>query len=234
MNIVIQCAASKHPGGSFKTRSGETVCFVANPKIASELAPRPGYIYATPDDPCADAPGYTWRQRLEEYVLNEPKNPLGLLDAYELYNPSFNPLIYSNLAERFREKTFILSAGWGLVQANYPIPTYNITFSSQAKKNKPWAYCASPSSYRYFQQIPAQNNDPVVFVGGRDYLPVFRSLVERLHRRTIVFAKAGDSAGKVRRMLPLEWEVRPFQSEHSRTWHYECAAALSSGALTLD
>ena len=230
MNIVIQCAASKQPGGSLKTKGGQTVCFVANPELASRT---PDCIYARPDDLCdRAAPGHSWRQDVEE---NGPKNPLGLLEAYKLYNPTRHPKVYEQLVERFTEKkVFILSAGWGMIRADYPTPTYNITFSSQAKKRKPWVYRASRSEYQDFQQIPVCGNDPIVFVGGRDYLPLFQSLIEQLKRRTIVFAKAGESADKVRKMLPRAWEVRPFQSENNRTWHYECAEALAYGALSLD
>jgi hypothetical protein len=244
MNIVIQCAASKHRGGSLKTKGGQTVRFVANPELASKLAPLPpDCVYRRPDDPCLDAPGYTWLQRLEEYVLNEPKNPLGLLEAYKLYNPTLHPKVYEQLVERFtKQKVFILSAGWGMIRANYPTPAYNITFSSQAGKNssppkkneKPWVYRPPRSECQYFQQVPVQGNDPIVFVGSLDYLLVFRRLVECLHRRTIVFTYGENCATKARKKLPREWEVRPFQSEHSRTWHYECAEALAHGALSLD
>lgn len=226
MNIVIQRAASKHPGGSLKTTGGQKVCFVANPDLASRT---PGCIYARPDDPSGE--GVSWRQRQEEYVSTQTGNPLGLLKAYELYEPP----PYAQLVKRFTEKkVFILSAGWGLIRADYPTPAYNITFSYQAKKKNPSAYCASRCGYQYFQQIPRHANDPIVFLGGMDYIPVFRSLVESLNRRTIVFAKDGAPTEKVRRMLPRQWEVRPFQTKRVQNWHYDCAVALANGTLTLE
>ncbi len=226
MNIVIQCAASKHHGGSLKTKGGQTVCFVANPELASRT---PDCIYARPDDPSGE--GGSWRQRQEEYVSKQAGNPLGLLKAYQLYKPK----PYALLVERFTEKkVFILSAGWGMIRADYPTPAYDITFNSRAKEKNPSAYCTSRVGYKYFQQIPESENDPIVFLGGKGYLPLFHSLVAPLNRRTIVFVRAGASAEPARGSLPSSWEVRHFRTPVLTNWHYECAAALACGALSLD
>jgi hypothetical protein len=226
MNIVIQCAGSKHPGGSLKTRNGQKVCFVANPELASRI---PGCIFARPDDQSGE--GGTWRQRLEDHVSKQAGNPLGLLKAYQLYKPK----PYALLVERFTEKkVFILSAGWGMIRADYPTPDYDITFNSGAKKKNPSAYCTSRVGYKYFQQIPEGDNEPIVFLGGKGYLPLFQSLVAPLNRRTVVFVRAGVSAEPTRGTFPRNWEVRHFRTPLLTNWHYECAEALGYGALSLD
>src|SRR4051794_13666181 len=115
MIITIQCAATKKPGArSMSRRDGMNVMFVARP----ELAPSEGtVVFARPDD-VSDTPPLTWRQRLEKYN-SEGTNPLGLLPSYQLYtHPIYEQLVSTFGAAQIR----ILSAGWGLVRADYLLP----------------------------------------------------------------------------------------------------------------
>ena len=111
MIVVIQCAGSKRKNAGFlKTKDGRTVSFVARP----ELAPPASCVYARPDD-ASDAGG-TWRDQLLAYNASPGNNPLRLLPAFELYEND----IYRALVKRFGvENTYILSAGWGLIDASF-------------------------------------------------------------------------------------------------------------------
>jgi hypothetical protein len=84
------------------------------------------WLYAHPDGR-SDVPGQTWRQQLVAYNTSARDNPLGLLEAYRLYkNPVYDELVVAyGLAN-----VFILSAGWGLIRADYLLPDYDITFTS--------------------------------------------------------------------------------------------------------
>lgn len=228
MDIVIQCAANKDPNaGCLQTIDGQRVQFVAQPRLGPK---RTGVIYAQPDDP-SDTPGFSWRERLEKYVVeNGQDNPLELARAYELYRPS----AYGKLVKRFGSKNvFILSAGWGLIRADYLTPAYDVTFSRAAKKKKPMAYLTSGKSYQYFQQIPQKRSGPIVFIGGRDYVALFESLTATLNRERIVFTRASDSSTASRSKVPAGIEERPFAVLASTNWHYQCAQALVSGKLKI-
>ena len=58
--------------------------FVAHPEQAPSSTE---WLYAHPDG-VSDVPGQTWRQQLVSYNANPRDNPLGLLEAYRLYQKS--------------------------------------------------------------------------------------------------------------------------------------------------
>jgi hypothetical protein len=122
MIVVIQCAARKRENaGCLQTRDGRRVIFVGDPASAPA---REGSLYARPDDPSDD--NGTWRDVLVRN--NENLNPLGLLPASELYANE----AYRALAAKFgKEKTYILSAGWGLIPASLPTPYYDIPLQQE-------------------------------------------------------------------------------------------------------
>jgi hypothetical protein len=67
------------------------------------------------------------------YNRNPGNNPLGLVPAFELYANE----TYRSLVEQCgTENTYILSAGWGLINAAFLTPYYDITFSAAADPYK--------------------------------------------------------------------------------------------------
>jgi hypothetical protein len=156
MMVVIQCAGTKRENaGHLKTQDGTPVSFVAHPDFAP---PSGSYVYARPDD-ASDAGG-TWRDQLLAYNTNPGDNPLGLLPAFELYEND----IYRALVKKFGvEKTYILSAGWGLIEAAFLTPTYDITLSAQAdnfvRRQKRDPFCD-------LSRIPSNTTEQVVCFGG--------------------------------------------------------------------
>jgi hypothetical protein len=127
MIVVIQCAASKaHGAGHFLTPAGVPVTFVAHPKIAPV---DDQHLYARPDDDCGS--GKSWRDVLLDYNNAPRGNPLGLLPAYRLYE---NP-VYERLGDKVGiANVYILSAGWGLIRADFLTPYCDITFSASARQ----------------------------------------------------------------------------------------------------
>ena len=124
MIVVIQCAASKRPQAGRMVASGQPVHFVAHPQKAPNILDR---IYAHQDDRTRD--GSTWRRLVAEYNKNPGNNPLGLYPAFDLYKRD----IYRRLVDKFDLKNvYILSAGWGLIRADFLTPSYDITFSGSA------------------------------------------------------------------------------------------------------
>jgi hypothetical protein len=166
MIFVIQCAASKRSdAGHLVTSSGEPVDFVAHPKMAPRNS---GRVYARPDDLLED--GTSWRQLLQRYNENPGGNPLHLYPAYQLYQNQ----TYGLLVDRFGSNTvYILSAGWGLVRADYLLPYYDITFSPSAEVYK---RRRKSDSYEDFRLLLGDIDRDMVFFGGLDYLPLFCSL----------------------------------------------------------
>ena len=215
MIIVIQCAASKKPeAGHLQRCDGRQVLFVADPDNApaDKL-----YVYARPDD-IADT-GNSWREELIRYNDEPNNNPLGLLPAWQLYENR----TYEMLAERFGAKClYILSAGWGLIAADFLTPAYDITFSASAN-----AYKRRRKKDRYddLRMLPDETEDPVIFVGGKDYTGLFCELTRNARGPRHLFynsATAPKAPGCV---------LERFNTTTRTNWHYECARALIQGDL---
>jgi hypothetical protein len=218
MKIVIQCAASKDPAaGMMKTSEGSPVLFVADPARAPV---RTDAEYARPDDSAED--GHRWRDVLRLYNLQSGNNPLGLLPAWHLYRHQ----AYGRLVERFGEaNVFILSAGWGLIRADFLTPSYDITFSAQAE---PFKRRRSSDAYADFNMLEGQQDEPVAYFGGKDYLKLFCRLTDNNEgRRIVVFNTAAE---------PQAHGVQ-FVRYHTTTrtnWHYEAVNAFLDGAFVAD
>src|SRR5690349_10583044 len=121
MIVVMQCAASKRAAaGHLLSSRGEPVRFVANPAIAPA---DPYCVYARPDDLSSD--GKSWRRILLDCNRDPGRNAFHLYPAYQLYEND----LYGRFVDRFGlENVFILSAGWGLIRADFLTPSYDITF----------------------------------------------------------------------------------------------------------
>ena len=69
--------------------------------------------------------------------------------------------------------------------------------------------------------------EPVVFLGGKDYVPLFQSVTKSIRGTRIIFhnsAAAPDAPDCV--------SIR-FETRTRTNWHYECARALIQGALDI-
>ena len=218
MNIVIQCAGSKNVrAGSMRQRDGRKVSFVARPVEA----PHDGdLVYAHPDD-LADSTA-TWREELIAYNENPGTNPLGLLPAWNLYSPA----IYRDLKEKYGlRRLYILSAGWGLIPADFLLPHYDITFLGSAVKYKRRGK-VDASRFRDFRMLDSASNDPVVFFGGKDYVSLFCDLTRSTKGPRHVFYKAKE-------INALGCRLIPYETRRSTNWHYECACEFMTERLEL-
>jgi hypothetical protein len=217
MIVVIQCAASKRPNaGRLRARDGRPVLFVANPDMAP---PDSDQLYARPDD-LSDA-GVSWRQLLLRRNLEAQANPLGLTRAWELYE---HP-VYRRLVEWFgADKVYILSAGWGLIGANFLTPDYDITYSASAE---PYKRRRKSDACRDFCMIAKDNTESILFFGGKDYVTLFCNLTKEMNGTRRIFynsATAPDAPG---------CNLIRYQTSTRTNWHYECTGAFLDGRITV-
>lgn len=225
MHVVIQCAATKCPeAGTFRTADGRWVAFVADPAAAPSA---PDTLYAHPDD-LSDQPSATWRQRVEAENAPGGANSWGLLPAGDLYRPR----IYRALVERYgRERVFILSAGWGLVRADWLLPTYDIALSSSAEAHHRRRGVDGYQDWVSSNLQQATGPD-VVFLGGRAYLPLFERLTARYGgRRLVFFPQVGPKAAAP---TTSGCTTQAYITSQRTNWHYACAEALLDGRIAPD
>lgn len=139
---------------------------------------------------------------------------------------------YRRLAEKVgTSRLFILSAGWGLINASFLTPRYDITFSSAAKL--PYARRRkNDESFHDFQQLtPIDAQAPILFLGGRSYLALFDHLTGHLENRRIVFYRTPPGGDQNLTEAP---EIRNgravgFKTNKLTNWHYDCANAFLAG-----
>ena len=222
MIVVIQCAATKNRAGRFKTEDGRDILFVADPTRAPAGK---GVVYKRPDDPAGS--GLSYREELVKYNRLPGGNPLGLLPAWKLYT---NP-VYTELGDTFGvPNVFILSAGWGLIAADFLTPDYDITFSS-AKGVDAYKRRRRNDVFMDLSMLPADRTGSIVFLGGKDYVPLFCRLTKGVKSERIVsYCYSGNSdnpppASGCRRLR--------FETSTRTNWHYECARALIRGDITI-
>lgn len=207
---VIQCAGSKRPdAGHFVADDGCKVLFVAGPADPACTLADQTLRYALPDDETPS--GYTYRERLEQYNRDSrTDNPWGLLPAWQLYKPR----AYQTLVDALGVgNVFILSAGWGLVAANYLLPKYDITFSSHADAYK--RRRRSDKHYRDFSMLPKHAAKHVFFFGSKDYLALFCALTADVERCTAFVNSNAQLSGTNCQFVRYETTTRT-------NWHYGC------------
>jgi hypothetical protein len=158
----------------------------------------------------------SWRKYLEEH-----QDDINLLMTYKLYSRKE----YRCLYERFKNSLYILSAGWGLVGAEFKLPYYDITFSSKSgssnKRDK-------ITDFKDFNQLDISDNEDVVFIGTPNYVPLFIHLTKNLSNRKIIYWKS-KSLKKIK--VNDTFEYCYFPNGTNRNWYYELAYAIGCGII---
>jgi hypothetical protein len=217
MIVVIQCAASKRSdAGRLVTTSGKPVEFVAEPEAAPTDSSR---VYSRPDD-LSDS-GVPWRKVLLKYNEASEGNPLRLYLAYQLYENK----VYGRLVDRLgMQNVYILSAGWGLIRADFLTPHYDITFSQNAE-----GYKRRRKADRYDDlcMLPDHTDEAILFFGGKDYLPLFCTLTDTIRSTKVGFYNS------IRTPQFNGFSFRRFETTTRTNWHYECANAFLDGLINI-
>ncbi len=129
---------------------------------------------------------------------------------------------------------FILSAGWGLIRADFLVPSYDITFSKKAKAESPWTYRDNRKDhFEDFQQLSSRSTGPIVFLGGKDYIKLFLALTKPLGRHSIVFQRASPEKRVSEDRSENGLEYRSFVTPILTNWHYQCAKDIANGSVSI-
>lgn len=146
-------------------------------------------------------------------------NPHRLLKASDLYKPEG----YRLLAQDSRWETYILSAGWGLVRADFLLPSYDITFSHQIQHK--WKIRDKKDNYKDFNHLRTKEGDTVYFFGGMDYLEPFYEFTRGLPGRMVIYFR--------NKSVKQEDGYRyiPYRTKIMTNWHYKCAKDFIGGRI---
>ena len=216
--IVIQCAARKQPqAGHLRHSDGRKAMFVAEPDLAPAT---PGYIYTHPDE--RTDTGLSWRKELLRYNQEQAEdNPLELLPAWQLYQDQTYELLYRKYGP---DDLYILSAGWGLLRADFLTPAYDVTFSTAQKVDK-YKRRSKRDSYNDLRMLPDETAKPVVFFGGKDYINLFCQLTAGTKGPRYVFYNL--------RVAPdaPNCQAIKFDTRRKTNWQYEAAQSFANGHI---
>ena len=219
VTVVIQCASSKtRDAGYFRALDGRAVVFVADPASAP---PREDCLYARPDD-AADDGGGTWRDQVRSYDVERGLiNPFGLRPAYQIYTPA----VYRDLVAALGvDRVYVLSAGWGLIRADFLTPNYDITFSHAGARH---TRRRLTDRYLDFRQMSAATPGPVMFLGGQSYVATFAALTADLTVERIIL-HAGEWMAP-----PPGCRAVKYKTTARTNWHYLCARDILAGRLKM-
>lgn len=161
-----------------------------------------------------------WR----EYLVNH-QNDENLLYAFDLYSRKE----YRCLYEKFKKSLYILSAGWGLVEAEFKLPNYDITFSSTANETtKRSKEINEEPIYNDYKQLNASENEEIIFIGSPNYIPLFIEITKDLTNRKIIYWKNKT----LKRIAPNDtFEYRYFNTNINTNWYYELANKITNGII---
>jgi hypothetical protein len=144
---------------------------------------------------------------------------LGLLPAFELYENN----IYRALVRRFGvANTYIISAGWGMINAAFLTPSYDITFSVSPEK---LVRRRNGDCYHDFCMLPDDAEEPVVFFGSKEYVPLFAALTRSVKGQKTVFYNSKQAPSAPRCV------VKRYRTRTRTNWQYECALAFLRGDI---
>ena len=216
MKIIISCCDRKN--GELFQHNGEAINFVSH---ANELTPN-NELYFHPDDLMPNE-NITWRELVAQQEIRND-----LLPTHELYKPE----IYNSLFQHYGNNLFIFSAGWGIVRADYKLPKYNVTFSNS--NNIPiYAKRNDNDTFNDFNQLEGvDENERIIFIGGKDYVLPFCQLTNHLPNQKIVVYKNHDVLNN-NPYLNNNFQFMHYQTNRRTNWHYEYANRLINNEIEL-
>ena len=171
--------------------------------------------------------GESWRAVLFKYNATPGNNSLHLLPAWQLYNNK----TYGMLADHCGlDRLFILSAGWGLVRADFLIPAYDITFSPNGGMYK---RRRNTDCYDDSNMLP-KSQEVIVFFGGKDYVSLFCTLSSDARGRRTVWYNSGSSGNRVDRGVSGRHRRGRDQDRRGESrWRCGSACGYESRALSI-
>jgi len=177
-----------------------------------------------PDDPINNME-ILWR----DYLINNQIDN-NLLEAYNLYTREE----YRCLHRKYEHNFYILSAGWGLVNSEFKLPKYDITFSSIANPaNKRNYNLIGAPVHNDFNQLNLDGEEDIVYIGSPDYIPLFFDLTGNLKNRKIIYWK-GMTPQPVPVRFPIPnntFSYRYYITNTRMNWYYEVARDFCNGII---
>jgi hypothetical protein len=143
------------------------------------------------------------------------------LPGWQLYR---HP-IYESLYRKYgSDHLYILSAGWGLLRADFLTPAYDITFTSSSDWYK---RRRNIDRYNDLSMLRDDTAGPILFFGGKGYIDFFCRLTEGVKGQRYVYYNSNNPPNAPGCLL------KKFATRTRTNWHYECAKTVMATHRTL-
>ena len=211
--VVLTCASKKHPNNQLQYNGNQIeFTWIPGPNTPNSYNP----LSLIPNN------NITWKNHIEQ--INQGILNSNIVSSFNLYNPK-SPYqnIYVNLHNRFLDRFFIASAGWGIIKNDFRLPDYDITFSGNVNN----ANFRVPNNgfVNDFNHLLPDNED-IIFIGSKKYLQQFISLTESLPNRKIVFCNSLNIVLPQHNIYGGEFIPLYFPFPSNYTWQYTAAQML--------
>ncbi len=200
--IVMMCSSKKN--GQYLFKNSVRFAAVTN-RQKNEFKP----------DDLKQGTQITWRQYIKD---NQNSDDIELKMAYLLYSNE----TYQNLYRKFGKSLYIISAGWGLINSEFKLPKYDITFSKgpniPANTKR-----IGLGNYYDWNFLKVEQDEEIIFIGALDYLQLFYALTQDLTNHKIIYYYGSGSQLK-KNIPPNEtFTFRHYPSKNNRRWFYDLA-----------
>jgi hypothetical protein len=160
----------------------------------------------------------TWR----DLVLNGQNNPnLDMARAYLLYRPKIDPDIYRDFYNKFKNRFYIFSSGWGIVRAEFKIPAYNIADITDS---------AFPNMLNHLKDdyVKSYRDSEVILFAGSAYVAPFRAMTQSIPYRKKTIVRYCEKTPNEKEALYKnpnkgDFYYLDYKTNNPRNWHYRAA-----------
>lgn len=223
MVVVISCSGPKK-GRYLLNQNKQKIKFVSAPNYCNNTESAKDTLFFHPDDLIED------NKSGRDIVLEMQNESSYLTKAYELYKErlDLNDEIYVNLYNKFKSNLYIISAGWGLIRADFKLPNYDITFKTGVSACNFRSFQALFNDFNHLKNIPI--DEIIVFIGSPDYINLFYSMTKEIPNKKVIFWKLAGTPSNFKKILnDKNYCFKYYKTSKRQGWYYELARKLING-----
>ena len=109
-----------------------------------------------------------------------------------------------------------------MIGASYLTPNYDITFNAKTRREAPWKFRKKDDRFEDFRHLSNDTSEPVVFFGGKDYVPLFCKLTDGIGSKRTIFYRTSKLPEKASQPPDAPCcALEAFATNTRTNWHYE-------------
>jgi hypothetical protein len=227
MVVVIACSGPKI-GSNLINQNKQKIKFVSAPNQCINYRSVEDILFFHPDDLIEN------NKSGRDLILEMQNDNSYLTKAYELYKERLDikDEIYVNLYNKFKSNLYIISAGWGIIRADFKLPNYDITFKTGVSPCNYRSFQVLFNDFNHLKNIPV--DEIIVFIGSPDYINFFYSMTKDIPNKKVIFWKKAETPTKFKNICnDKNFYFKYYETKKRTGWYYELARKLINGNFNL-